>query len=78
MVMKAKVTPTEEWQEAVKKHIDKLDDDDKREFAHKVIFDIALWTGCNVYEMVGMLDCIKYDLIVSANNIDDEEEDEDY
>ena len=57
----AEVTPTEEWQDAVKKHMDKLDEDEKRHFAHTIIFDTALWTGYNVYEMIGILECVKYD-----------------
>jgi hypothetical protein len=60
----ARVADTEEWRDAVKKHIDKLKTNDERyEFAHLVIFDIALWTGYNTYEMVGLLEVIKLDLL---------------
>jgi len=56
---KEKVTPTEEWQDAVKKHMDKLDEGEKRHFAHVIIFDTALWAGYNTYEMIGILECVK-------------------
>ena len=71
--MAKKITATEEWQEAVKKHIDKLNEDEKREFAHSVIFDIALWVGYNTYEMVGILECVKLDLLQTAYNIDEDD-----
>jgi len=58
-----KITPVEEWQEAIKKHIDKLSEDEKREFAHKIIYDTAFWTGCNGYEMIGFLECVKANLL---------------
>jgi hypothetical protein len=68
-----KVTKTEEWQDAVKDHIDKLDEDDKRHFAHMVIYDIALWTGYNVYEMVGILECVKVELLESFKSVEDDD-----
>ena len=71
--MAKKITATEEWQDAVKKHIDKLSEDEKREFAHSVIFDIALWVGYNTYEMVGILECVKLDLLQTSYNIDNED-----
>lgn len=59
-----KVSSTEEWQTAVKKHIDKLTNSEERyEFAHKIIFDIALWTGYNNYEIIGLIECIKQELL---------------
>jgi len=72
----AEITPTEEWQEAVKKHIDKLDEDEKRRFAHTIIFDTALWVGYNTYEMIGILECVKMDLLNTLTNFEDEDEDE--
>jgi hypothetical protein len=74
MTLKSKVTPVEDWQKAVKEHIDKLDEDEKREFAHKVIYEIALWTGYNGYEMIGLLECVKIDLLNDLNYIEDEED----
>lgn len=71
--MAKKVTATEEWQDAVKNHMDKLNEDEKREFAHSVIFDIALWAGYNTYEMVGILECVKLDLLQTAYNTDNED-----
>ena len=73
MTLKAKITPVEDWQKAVKEHIDKLSEDDKREFAHKVIYDTALWVGYNGYEMVGILECIKLDLLNDLNYIDEDD-----
>jgi hypothetical protein len=75
-MMKEKITPTEEWQEAVKKHLDKLGEDEKREFAHRVIFDLALWTGYNAFEMIGILECVKMDLFESIKYSEDEEDDD--
>jgi hypothetical protein len=74
MPLKAKITPVEDWQKAVKEHIDKLSEDDKREFAHKVIYEIALWTGYNGYEMVGILEAVKYDLLNDLSYMEDEDE----
>lgn len=60
----AKVTPVTEWQEAIKKHIDKLTTDEERyHFAHAVIFDTALWTGYSTYETIGLLECVKQELL---------------
>lgn len=74
MTLKSKVTPVEDWQKAVKEHIDKLDEDEKREFAHKVIYEIALWTGYNGYEMIGLLECVKIDLLNDLNYIEEDDE----
>lgn len=68
----AKVTKTEEWQEAIKKHIDKLTTDEERySFAHLVIFDTALWTGYSTYETIGLLECVKADLLDTFKNSSD-------
>ena len=67
------VTKIEEWQDAVKDHLDKLDEDEKRDFAHNVIFEIALWTGYNTYEMIGILECVKIDLLESFKNVEDDD-----
>jgi hypothetical protein len=67
------VTKTEEWQKAVKDHIDKLSEDDKRDFAHNVIYEIAFWTGYNAYEMVGILECVKMELLESFKNVEDDD-----
>jgi hypothetical protein len=64
----SKITPTEEWQKAVKDHIDKLEEDEKRDFAYSIIFDVALWTGYNGFEMVGILECVKADLLDTLRN----------
>lgn len=64
-----KVSSTTEWQDAVKKHIDKLTNDEERyNFAHLVIFDIALWTGYNSYETIGLLECVKQELMDAIKN----------
>jgi len=58
-----KITPIDEWQKAVLDHIKLLNEDDKREFAHKIIFDIAMEVGCNGYEKIGLLECVKLNLL---------------
>lgn len=71
-----KITPTEEWQKAVRDHIDKLDDDEKYNFAHSIIFDTALWCGYNLYETIGIIEIVKAELIEAAKSaidLDDEE-----
>ena len=73
--MAEKITATEEWQDAVRDHIKKLNEDEKRQFAHAIIFDAALWTGYNVYEMVGILECVKIDLLNTLNEAEDEDDD---
>jgi hypothetical protein len=74
MVLKSKITPVEDWQKAVRDHIDKLDEGDKRYFAHSVIYEIAVWTGYNAYEMIGLLEVIKQDLFNDLNNVEDEDD----
>jgi hypothetical protein len=58
-----KVTPVDEWQKAVIDHIKLLQEDEKREFAHKIIFDVAFEVGINGYEMAGILEAVKYNLL---------------
>jgi hypothetical protein len=74
--MAEKITPVEEWQDAVRDHIKKLDENEKRHFAHVIIFDTALWVGYNTYEMIGILECVKLDLLNTLNNADEEDDDE--
>jgi hypothetical protein len=74
MTLKPKITPVEDWQKAVRDHIDKLNEDDKRYFAHSVIYEIAVWTGYNAYEMMGLLEVVKQDLFNDLNNVGDEED----
>ena len=68
-----KVTKTEEWQDAVIKHIKLLDEDEKRQFAHTLIFDLALWAGYNTYEMVGIIECVKLELLETMTNIEEDD-----
>jgi hypothetical protein len=70
----AKITATDEWQTAVRNHIDKLDADEKRQFAHTLIFDIALWTGYNTYEMIGLLEVVKIDLLDTLTNSEEDDD----
>jgi len=58
-----KVTPVDQWQKAVIDHIKLLGEEEKREFAHKVIFDIALEVGMNGYEKIGLLEVVKLNLL---------------
>ena len=58
-----KISSTDEWRNAIKLHIQKLNPEDKYEFAHNIIFDVALWTGYNDYEMIGILEAAKADMI---------------
>lgn len=74
MTLKAKITPVEDWQKAVREHIDKLEEGDKREFAHKVIYDIAFWVGYNGYETIGILEAVKQDLLNDLSYIEEDEE----
>jgi hypothetical protein len=64
-----KITPVDEWQDAVIKHLKLLEDNEKREFAHKLIFDIAFETGISGYEMMGLLEGVKLNLSEHLNNI---------
>ena len=75
----AKISTTDEWSDAVKKHIEKLTTDDERyNFAHSLIFDLALWTGYNSYETIGILECVKQELLDAIKYThDDIEEDDD-
>ena len=71
MEKKKKITPVDEWQVAITKHIAKLNEDEKREFAHKIIFDTALEVGINGYEIVGILEVVKLNLLDHLNNIEE-------
>lgn len=68
----AKISKTDEWQTAIKNHIDKLTTDKERyHFAHAVIFDTALWTGYSTYETIGLLECVKQELLDTFKDISD-------
>ena len=64
-----KITPVDEWQKAVIDHLKLLEDNEKREFAHKIIFDIAFETGISGYEMMGLLEGVKLNLYDHLNEI---------
>jgi hypothetical protein len=55
----SKIASTDEWRDAVVKHINKLPENEKFEFAHTMIFEIALWVGCSSYETIGLMECAK-------------------
>ena len=63
-----KVTPIDEWQKAVIDHIKLLSEEEKREFAHKLIFDIALEVGNGGYEIIGLLEVVKANLLDYLNS----------
>jgi hypothetical protein len=66
-----KITPVDQWQKAVIDHIKLLGEDEKREFAHKVIFDIAMEVGASGYEKIGLLECVKLNLLEYLNAMDE-------
>ena len=68
-----KVTKTEEWQDAIIKHIKLLDENETKEFAHTLIFDLALWAGYNTYEMIGILECVKLELLETMNTVEEDD-----
>ena len=63
-----KITPIDEWQKAVIDHIKLLTEEEKREFAHKLIFDIALEVGDGGYEIVGLVETVKLNLVDYLNS----------
>lgn len=63
-----KVTPVYEWQDAVLKHIKLLTEEEKREFAHKLIFDIAMEVGHGGYEIIGLVETVKLNLLEYLNS----------
>jgi len=63
-----KVTKVDEWQKAVIDHIKLLTEEEKREFAHKLIFDIALEVGNGGYEIIGLLEVVKANLLDYLNS----------
>jgi hypothetical protein len=65
----SKVTTTEEWSDAAIEHMRKLKEEDKYEFVHNLIFDLALFGGASMYETLGMLEAIKSDLIESFKSL---------
>jgi hypothetical protein len=66
-----KVTPVDQWQKAVIDHIRLLGENEKREFAHKIIFDIAFEVGINGYETVGLLETVKWNLLEYMRDMDE-------
>ena len=63
-----KVTTIDEWQKAVIDHIKLLSEEEKREFAHKLIFDIALQVGNGGYEIICLLEVVKANLLDYLNS----------
>ena len=74
---KRKVSTTDEWIDATIKHLGKVEADEQYEFVHQMIYNLALHGGYSVYEMLGILEAVKYDLISDfndmANSNDDDE-----
>jgi hypothetical protein len=64
-----KVTPINEWQKAVIDHLKLLEEHEKREFAHKIIFDIAFEVACSPYEAIGLVETVKLNLVDHYNNM---------
>ena len=59
----SKITSTEEWIEASIKHLEKIKDSDERyNFVHSLIYNLALYGGYNAYEMIGIIEAVKLDL----------------
>ena len=65
----AKITSTDEWVDAAIAHLKKIEETGERyNFTHSLIYNLALWGGYNTYEMVGMLECIKAELLEDMTN----------
>ena len=65
----SKITSTEDWIEASIKHLEKIKDSDERyNFVHSLIFNLALYGGYNDYEMIGILRWVEADLIEAIRN----------
>jgi hypothetical protein len=71
----SKITTTKEWSDAAIEHMRKLEEEDKYDFVHSLIFDLALFGGASMYETLGMLEAIKSDLIESFKHVQDGEPD---
>jgi hypothetical protein len=67
-----KVTPVEEWREAIRKHIEKLSEDERMIFAHDIISNIAISVGGTAFEMIGILECVKLDLLEDFKKMADD------
>jgi len=64
-----KITSTDEWVDAAVAHLKKLEaPDEKYNFVHTLIYNLALWGGYNTYEMVGILEVIKNELFIDLVN----------
>lgn len=66
---KRKVSTTDEWVNAAIDHIKKIDEDERYEFVHSLIFNLALYGGYNDYEIIGIMEAIKQDLIESIRRM---------
>lgn len=64
----AKVTSTKEWCDAAIEHLKKLDIDERYNFVHSLIFDLAMFGGGSDYEIIGIIEAVKFDLIESLRN----------
>jgi hypothetical protein len=67
------VTKTEEWEEAIKKHLERLSREEKYEFVHQLIFDFCCWIGATAYEQLGILEGVKYTLLQTLEEDFDED-----
>ena len=63
------VSSTEEWIDACVKHLKLLESPGERyEFVHRLIYNLALFGGYNAYEMAGILEFVKLELVEDLNN----------
>ena len=68
----SKTSTTDEWINATIKHLKNIPEDERYEFVHELIFHLALYGGSNFYEMIGILEMVKSELINSINETEDE------
>jgi hypothetical protein len=73
-----KITTTDEWVEASIAHLKKLKEpEDKYEFVHSMIFNLAVCGGYTDYEMIGILTVVQYDIMQTLQeNSQKDEKDE--
>lgn len=70
-----KISSTDEWVDAAIEHLKKIEDSDERyTFTHSLIYNLALWGGYNTYEMIGILECVKNELLSDMVNFAENED----
>jgi hypothetical protein len=66
----------EEFIDDIVDYVKLLPQEDKATFALNAMFELVLWGGCCNVEMLGIIECVKLDVIKFVINYDGDDEDD--